>query len=84
MLQPALARRCRDRFHADFEAARFTGEDRAHAGDMAAELAAIVADLGLPEFQVPAPTNSAQHTAAAAQRGRADLVIDGGRGECAV
>ncbi|WP_073698093.1 protein kinase [Mycobacterium sp. ST-F2] len=42
------------------------------AGDMAAELAAIVADLGLPNFRVPAPTNSAQHTAAAAQRGRAE------------
>lgn len=42
------------------------------AGDMAAELAAIVTDLGLPEFQVPAPQNSAQHTAAAAQRGRAE------------
>ncbi len=42
------------------------------AGDMAAELAAIVTDLGLPEFRVPAPQNSAQHTAAAAQRGRAE------------
>ncbi|WP_409431444.1 protein kinase domain-containing protein [Mycobacterium sp. SMC-16] len=50
-----------------------TADDRyLDAGDMAAELAAIVADLGLPEFQVPAPTNSAQHTAAAAQRGRAE------------
>ncbi|MUM08097.1 MULTISPECIES: protein kinase [unclassified Mycolicibacterium] len=48
-------------------------DDRYHdAGDMAAELAAIVADLGLPEFQVPAPQHSAQHTAAAVQRGRAD------------
>lgn len=50
-----------------------TADDRyLDAGDMAAELAAIVSDLGLPEFQVPAPTNSAQHTAAAAQRGRAE------------
>jgi len=48
-------------------------DDRYHdAGDMAAELAAIVTDLGLPEFRVPAPQNSAQHTAAAAQRGRAE------------
>jgi serine/threonine-protein kinase len=36
------------------------------ARDMGAELAAIVTDLGLPEFRVPAPKNSAQHTAAAA------------------
>ncbi len=50
-----------------------TPDDRyLDAGDMAAELAAIVTDLGLPEFQVPAPQNSAQHTAAAAQRGRAE------------
>lgn len=48
-------------------------DDRYHdAGDMAAELAAIVTDLDLPEFRVPAPQNSAQHTAAAAQRGRAE------------
>lgn len=44
------------------------------AGDMAAELAAIVTDLDLPEFRVPAPQNSAQHTAAAAHRGRADRI----------
>lgn len=50
-----------------------TPDDRyLDAGDMAAELAAIVTDLGLPEFQVPAPQHSAQHTAAAAQRGRAE------------
>ncbi|MUL79508.1 protein kinase domain-containing protein [Mycolicibacterium sp. CBMA 226] len=48
-----------------------TPDDRyLDAGDMAAELAAIVTDLGLPEFRVPAPQNSAQHTAA--QRGRTD------------
>lgn len=52
--------------------ARMADDRYLDAGDMAAELAAIVADLGLPEFRVPAPTNSAQHTAAAAQRGRAE------------
>ena len=52
--------------------ARVADDRYLDAGDMAAELAAIVADLDLPEFRVPAPTNSAQHTAAAAQRGRAD------------
>lgn len=52
--------------------ARMADDRYLDAGDMAAELAAIVTDLGLPEFRVPAPTNSAQHTAAAAQRGRAD------------
>jgi serine/threonine-protein kinase len=31
---------------------------------MAAELDAIVDELGLPQFQVPAPRNSAQHTSA--------------------
>jgi serine/threonine-protein kinase len=35
------------------------------AGDMAADLAEIVDDLGLPAFRVPAPSNSAQHAAAA-------------------
>jgi serine/threonine protein kinase, bacterial len=34
------------------------------AGDMADDLAAIVDDLGLPAFRVPAPSNSAQHAAA--------------------
>lgn len=52
--------------------ARVTDDRYLDAGDMAAELAAIVTDLGLPEFRVPAPQNSAQHTAAAAQRGRAE------------
>ena len=48
-------------------------DDRYHdAGDMAAELAAIVTDLGLPEFRVPAPQHSAEHTTAAAQRGRGE------------
>ncbi|QPG71191.1 protein kinase domain-containing protein [Mycolicibacterium mucogenicum] len=52
--------------------ARVADDRYLDAGDMGAELAAIVTDLGLPEFRVPAPTNSAQHTAAAAQRGRAE------------
>ncbi|UCZ62363.1 protein kinase domain-containing protein [Mycolicibacterium phocaicum] len=52
--------------------ARIADDRYLDAGDMAAELAAIVSDLDLPEFRVPAPTNSAQHTAAAAQRGRAE------------
>ncbi|MGO4446074.1 protein kinase [Mycobacterium sp. 2YAF39] len=34
------------------------------AKDMADDLAAIVDDLGLPAFRVPAPSNSAQHAAA--------------------
>jgi len=35
------------------------------AQDMGAELDAIVDELGLPQFQVPAPRNSAQHLSAA-------------------
>ena len=37
----------------------------ADARDMADDLAEIVDDLGLPAFRVPAPSNSAQHAAAA-------------------
>ncbi|BBX02111.1 serine/threonine protein kinase [Mycolicibacterium moriokaense] len=36
----------------------------ADARDMADDLAAIVDELGLPAFRVPAPSNSAQHAAA--------------------
>ncbi len=36
----------------------------ANAREMADDLAAIVDDLGLPAFRVPAPSNSAQHAAA--------------------
>jgi serine/threonine-protein kinase len=47
---------------------RATGRDPADryadAQDMAAELDAIVDELGLPPFRVPAPRNSAQHTSA--------------------
>lgn len=43
------------------------------ADDMAAELEAIIDELGLPPFRVPAPRNSAQHLSAQMQRGRVDL-----------
>jgi serine/threonine-protein kinase len=39
----------------------------ADAQDMGTELRAIVEELGLPPFRVPAPRNSAQHASAAAQ-----------------
>ncbi len=42
--------------------ARDPADRYADAQDMAAELDAIVDDLGLPPFRVPAPRNSAQHT----------------------
>ena len=46
-------------------------EDRfPDASAMAAELDEIAADLGLPQFRVPAPHNSAQHTAATAYHPR--------------
>ena len=38
------------------------------AEDMAAELEAIVDELGLPDFRVPAPRNSAQHLSAVVHR----------------
>lgn len=44
----------------------------ADAGDMAAELEAIVDELGLPDFRVPAPRHSAQHLSAEMHRSRAD------------
>jgi serine/threonine-protein kinase len=40
------------------------------AEDMAADLEAIVDQLGLPDFRVPAPRNSAQHLSAQMHRGR--------------
>lgn len=40
------------------------------AGDMAAELEAIVDELGLPDFRVPAPRNSAQRLSAEVHRSR--------------
>jgi len=42
----------------------------ADAQDMAAELDAIVDELGLPDFRVPAPHNSAQHLSAALHNSR--------------
>jgi serine/threonine-protein kinase len=47
------------------QATRRDPADRyADAQDMAAELDAIVDELGLPPFRVPAPRNSAQHSSA--------------------
>jgi serine/threonine-protein kinase len=47
------------------QATRRNPADRyADAQDMAAKLDAIVDELGLPPFLVPAPRNSAQHTSA--------------------
>jgi serine/threonine-protein kinase len=43
----------------------------ADALDMGAELDAIVDELGLPDFRVPAPRNSAQHASAAMFHSRA-------------
>jgi serine/threonine protein kinase, bacterial len=43
----------------------------ADAEDMATELEAIVDELGLPDFRVPAPSNSAQHLSAQVHRGSA-------------
>jgi serine/threonine-protein kinase len=43
----------------------------ADAQDMAADVDAIVEELGLPEFRVPAPRNSAQHASAAVHQGPA-------------
>jgi serine/threonine-protein kinase len=45
--------------------ARDPAERYADAQDMSAELDAIVDQLGLPAFRVPAPRNSAQHLSAA-------------------
>jgi len=45
--------------------AREPADRYADAQDMAAELDAIVDELGLPPFRVPAPRNSAQHLSAA-------------------
>ena len=45
--------------------AREPADRYADADDMGADLDAIVDELGLPPFQVPAPRNSAQHLSAA-------------------
>ena len=44
--------------------ARDPADRYADAEDMASELDAIVDELGLPDFRVPAPRNSAQHLSA--------------------
>ena len=48
--------------------ARNPADRYADAEDMAAELDAIVDELGLPDFRVPAPRNSAQHLSAEVHR----------------
>jgi serine/threonine protein kinase, bacterial len=48
--------------------ARDPAQRYADATDMRAELDAIVDELGLPDFRVPAPRNSAQHLSAALHR----------------
>ncbi|MCV6983375.1 serine/threonine protein kinase [Mycolicibacterium pulveris] len=50
--------------------AREPAQRYADAGDMADELAAVVDELGLPPFRVPAPRNSAQHASAALHHSR--------------
>jgi serine/threonine protein kinase, bacterial len=54
--------------------ARATAREPAHryadAIEMAAEVDAIAEELGLPDFRVPAPRNSAQHRSAVLQRSR--------------
>jgi serine/threonine-protein kinase len=47
--------------------AREPADRYADAIEMVAEIDAIAAELGLPEFRVPAPRNSAQHRSAAHQ-----------------
>jgi serine/threonine-protein kinase len=52
--------------------ARDPADRYADAQDMGAELDAIVEELGLPEFRVPTPRNSAQHRSAALYRSQID------------
>jgi len=52
--------------------ARDPADRYADALDMGAELEAIVDELALPEFRVPAPRNSAQHRSAALHRSQVD------------
>lgn len=51
---------------------RSPGDRYPDASAMAADLDAIVTELGLPPFRVPAPTNSAQHVASAEFQSRLD------------
>ena len=50
--------------------ARNPADRYADAEDMGSELDAIVDELGLPDFRVPAPSNSAQHLSAQIHRSR--------------
>ena len=50
--------------------ARNPADRYADAEDMGSELDAIVDELGLPDFRVPAPRNSAQHLSAQIHRSR--------------
>ncbi|MEB3982362.1 protein kinase [Mycobacterium sp. 663a-19] len=50
--------------------ARDPADRYADAIEMAADVDAIADELGLPDFRVPAPRNSAQHRSAAAQQSR--------------
>jgi serine/threonine protein kinase, bacterial len=52
--------------------AREPADRYADAQDMGASLDAIVDELGLPDFRVPAPRNSAQHRSAALYRSQLD------------
>jgi serine/threonine-protein kinase len=52
--------------------ARTPADRYADAGAMGADLHAIVSELGLPSFRVPAPSNSAQHVASAEFQSRID------------
>jgi serine/threonine protein kinase, bacterial len=52
--------------------ARDPAERYTDAADMGAELDTIVGELGLPDFRVPAPRNSAQHLSAELHRSRLD------------
>jgi serine/threonine-protein kinase len=52
--------------------ARDPADRYADALNMGAELEAIVDELALPEFRVPAPRNSAQHRSAALHRSQVD------------
>ncbi|WP_172827156.1 protein kinase domain-containing protein [Mycobacterium asiaticum] len=51
--------------------ARDPAQRYADAIEMAADVEAIAEELGLPDFRVPAPRNSAQHRSAMMQRDRA-------------
>ena len=53
--------------------ARDPADRYADAQDMGAELDAVVEELALPEFRVPAPRNSAQHRSAELYRSQIDL-----------